>query len=77
MMKRVGLGLKMHAMRAHPRGWPSATIRVYAVLGINMNLDRTPKLLASQGEVHIEASLEMIDSGMDRLGIVPQLQYYA
>jgi tetratricopeptide (TPR) repeat protein len=35
------------------------------------------KLLAAQGETGVEPALAMLDRGMERLGVIPQLQQYA
>ncbi len=35
------------------------------------------KLLAAQGEGGVESAIAMLDRGMERLGVIPQLQQYA
>ena len=35
------------------------------------------KLLAAEGETGVEAAITMLDRGMERLGVIPQLQQYA
>ena len=35
------------------------------------------KLLAAEGETRIDAAIAMLDRGMKRLGVIPQLQQYA